>query len=67
MYVLPLASKLQDRLRGVKIFTKLDLRRSFNLIRIKEGEEEKTAFRTRYRHYKYTIILIGLTNTPAVL
>lgn len=64
--MLPLASKLQDRLQGAKIFTKLDLKGAFNLIRIKAREEEKTVFRTRYRHYEYTVMLMGLINTPLV-
>ena len=38
-YILPLADKLQDRLIGAKVFTKLDLYRAYNLICIKEGEE----------------------------
>jgi hypothetical protein len=47
-------------------FTALDLRRAYNLIRIKKGEEWKTAFRTCYSHYKYTVMLFGLTNALAV-
>jgi hypothetical protein len=65
-YALPLASELRDRLQGAKIFTKLDLKGAFNLIRIKAGEEEKTVFRTRYGHYEYTVMLIGLVNAPSV-
>jgi len=38
-YALPLADKLRDRLVGAKVFTKLDLRGVYNLIRMKEGEE----------------------------
>jgi hypothetical protein len=64
-YLLPNISELQDRLAYTKIFTALDLRGAYNLIRIKKGEEWKTAFRTRYRHYKYTVIPFGLTNAPA--
>ena len=32
---------------------------------MKEGKEWKTAFQTRYRHYKYTVMLFGLKNAPA--
>jgi hypothetical protein len=47
-------------------FTALNLRRAYNLIRMKEGEEWKTAFRTYYRHFKYTVMPFRLTNAPAV-
>ena len=61
-YALLLADKLRDRLSGAKIFTKLDLYRVYNLIRIKKGEEWKIAFRYRYGHFEYQVILFGLTN-----
>ena len=47
-YPLPLMQELQDRVQGARWFTKLDLKNGFNLIRIQEGDEWKTAFRTRY-------------------
>ena len=65
-YLLPNIGKLQNHLIGVKWFTKLDLRKTYNLVRIKEGDEWKTAFRIRYRIYKYQIISFGLTNAPAI-
>src|SRR6266576_611004 len=65
-YTLPLIHEMQDRFQGAVIFTKIDLCRTYNLVRIKEKEEWKTAFRTRYRYYKYTVMPIGLTNVPAL-
>ena len=38
-YPLPLMNELRDRVCGAKIFTKLDLKSGYNLIRIKEGDE----------------------------
>lgn len=64
-YPLPNIKELQDRLQGAKWFTKLDLRGAYNLIKIKEGEEWKTALRTRYGHYEYSVMPFGLTNAPA--
>ena len=61
-YTLPLADELRDRLSGAKVFTKLDLYGAYNLIRIKKGEEWKTAFRYRYGHFEYQIIPFGLIN-----
>jgi hypothetical protein len=65
-YLLPNIIELRDRLLRAKIFTALDLRDGYYLIRIKKGEEWKTVFRTRYGHYEYTVMLFGLTNALAI-
>ena len=64
-YPLPLIGELLERVRGAKIFTKLDLRGAYNLIQIREGDEYKTAFRTRYGQFEYRVMPFGLTNAPA--
>jgi hypothetical protein len=57
--------ELQDRIRGTKIFTKIDLKNGYNLIQIKPGDEWKMVFKTQYRLYEYTVMPFGLSNTPA--
>jgi len=65
-YPLPLIIDIIERVKGAKFFTKLDLRSAYNLIRIKKGDEYKTAFRTKYGHYEYLVMPFGLKNAPAV-
>jgi len=61
-YPLPLMQELQDRVRGAQWFTKMDLKNGFHLIRVKEGDEWKTTFRTRYGLFKFQVMPFGLTN-----
>ena len=62
---LPLINETLDRLQKAKIYTKLDLQNAYNSIRIKEGDEWKTAVRTRYGLFEYLVMPFGLTNAPA--
>ncbi|XP_013932051.1 PREDICTED: RNA-directed DNA polymerase homolog [Thamnophis sirtalis] len=65
-YPLPLIPELLERLREATVFTKLDLRGAYNLVRVRAGDEWKTAFGTRYGHFEYTVMPFGLTNAPAI-
>lgn len=65
-YPLPLLSSAFELLEGAVIFTKLDLRNAYHLVRIREGDEWKTAFNTPTGHYEYLVMPFGLTNAPAV-
>ncbi|KAK3529961.1 hypothetical protein QTP86_009347 [Hemibagrus guttatus] len=65
-YPLPLVPAALEQLRGARVFTKLDLRSAYNLVRIHEGNEWKTAFHTTSGHYEYCVMPFGLTNAPAV-
>ena len=64
-YPLPRIDETLNQIRAAKYFTRLDLRSGYNLIRINEGDEWKTAFRTRYALYKLLVMPFGLTNAPA--
>ncbi len=64
-YPLPLISELINKLRGAKYFTKLNVRFGYNNVRIKEGDEEKAAFRMNRGLYEPTVMFFGLTNLPA--
>ncbi|KAF8748436.1 hypothetical protein RHS01_10821 [Rhizoctonia solani] len=65
VYPLPRQDNLMAKLRHAKIFTKLDLRWGYNNVQIKEGDEWKTAFRTKYGLFEYLVMPFGLTNAPA--
>lgn len=66
-YPLSLVPSALQQLREATIFTKLDLRSAYNLIRIKEGDEWKTtAFFTTRGHYEYQVMPYGLANSPAI-
>ena len=65
-FPLPLISDLIVRLRHAKVFTKIDLRGAYNLVRVKPGDEWKTAFRCALGHFEFTVMPFGLTNAPAM-
>jgi len=64
-YPLPLMQELQDRVQGARWFTKMDLKNGFHLIRVREGDEWKTAVRTRYGLFEFEVMPFGLTNAPS--
>ncbi len=65
-YPLPLVGESLDRLGQVRRFTQLDLTNAYHQMRIREGDELKTVFRTRYGHFEYQVMPFGLTNVPAM-
>ncbi|KAK3519218.1 hypothetical protein QTP70_022210, partial [Hemibagrus guttatus] len=65
-YPLPLVPAALEQLQGASIFIKLDLLRAYDLVRIREGGEWKTAFHTTRGHYEYLVMPYGLTSVPAV-
>uniref|UniRef100_A0A3P9HPM7 Gypsy retrotransposon integrase-like protein 1 n=1 Tax=Oryzias latipes TaxID=8090 RepID=A0A3P9HPM7_ORYLA len=65
-YSLPLINAALDSVQEARVFSKLDLRNAYHLVRMREGDEWKTAFTTPLSHFEYLVMPFGLTNAPAI-
>src|SRR5882757_191634 len=63
-YPLPLISELLDKIKNAKWFTKMDVRKGYNNIWMKEGEEWKAAFKTNRGLFEPLVMFFGLCNSP---
>ena len=64
-YPLPLIPELISQVKDANIFSKFDIHWGYNNIRIKEGDQHKAAFKTKYGLYELNVMFFGLTNSPA--
>ncbi|KAF4306755.1 hypothetical protein GTA08_BOTSDO05367 [Botryosphaeria dothidea] len=64
-YPLPLIQETLNRISKARWFTKLDVTAAFHRIRIAEGSEWLTAFRTRFGLFEWLVTPFGLANAPS--
>ena len=55
---------LFDQLRGVRVYSKIDIYTDYHQLRVRKADISKITFRTWYGHFEFMVMPYGLTNVP---